>query len=207
MDEQTYWIPVRMNRPAYSGAGAAAGPLASDSFTGADAPSLGGNWTTSKGVAESLGIITNQCGLVNAFSIEGDYYSAVAAPNDQYSQATVVALASLQMGVTVRDITSGTTLNAYYAGCNTNDFGGVNTTSRIWKYVAGAATSLGTGATTLAAGQVWRLEIVGTNLTFKINGATEITVSDAAFASGQFGLHGASGSVIALFDNWEGGAP
>lgn len=178
--------------------------LATDSFPGADAPNLGGNWTTAKG-ANSLGIISTQCGLVSTFDIEGNYYSAVSAPNDQYSQATIKTLPSLEAAVTVRNITSGTTLNSYHAGCNPNDFGGANTTSRIWKNVAGASTSLGTGSTTLAVGQVWRLEVSGTTLTFKINGAVEITLTDNALGSGQFGLFGASGTLIALFDDWEGG--
>lgn len=182
------------------------GPLATDAFTRADAADLGANWTVCKGAAESLQIISNQAAMISAGGARGgNYYSAVTAPNDQYSQALIVAIPANALGVSVRNITSGTTRNAYFAGFDANDFG---PGSRIWKQVGSVSTSLATGATTLAGGQTWRLEVVGTNLTFKINGATECTVSDPDLASGQFGLWGESTVInFVAFDNWEGGIP
>lgn len=184
------------------------GQLASDDFLRANNTTLGANWTTCQGVGEGLGILTNQASFQTSGNRNGSYYSAVTAPNDQYSQATAVALCSFSQGVIVRSITSGGVRNNYIAGCNPNSFGGGNTLSRVWKEVAGTDTSLGTGATTLAPGQVWRLEIVGTNLTFKINGVTEIIVSDSDLTAGQFGLWAEHNvSNVAMFDDWSGGAP
>lgn len=181
--------------------------LATDAFTRADAATLGANWTAAKGVGESMGILSNQAEFITAGDTEGNYYSAVTAPNDQYSQAVCVALTNYWLGVTVRSITSGTTRNAYVAGHDNGDFGGLNTGSRVWKEVAGVTTSLGTGSTALAAGQTWYLEVQGTNLKMKINGATEISVSDAAFASGQFGIQAfkTGTGTVAVLDTWEGG--
>lgn len=180
--------------------------LATDDFNRADSATLGANWTVGAGAGESLGILSNQCSVVGAGNRDGAYYSAVAAPNDHYSQAVVVALPTAQLAVMVRSITTGTVRTSYRAGCFPGNFGGGNTQSRIWKEVANVITDLGTGSTTLAAGQIWKLEVVGTSLTFKINGAVEVTVTDADIASGQFGIwaeHNASN--FAVFDNWEGG--
>lgn len=180
--------------------------LATDAFTRADSASLGANWTLAKGADEIHGILTNQAKHTTSASRDASYYSAVTAPDNQYSQAVVVALTATSMAVTVRSITSGTTRNSYYAGHDKNDFGGLNTLSRIWKDVANVATSLGTGATTLAAGQTWYLEAQSTTIIMKINGTQEISATDSAHSAGQFGIwdeHNAAN--VAVWDTWEGG--
>lgn len=179
--------------------------LATDDFNRADSSSLGANWAVAQGDGAGFAIASNACVIESSSgNYRGSYYSAVSAPNDQYSQALITQLSNVAQGVTVRMITSGGVRNYYAAGFNANEFGGG---SRIWKCVAGVFTSLATGSTSLAAGQTWYLEIQGTNLVFKINGATECTASDASLSSGQFGLMGAhSGAAnYSVFDDWAGG--
>lgn len=181
--------------------------LATDNFTRGNSATLGGLWATAKGVSESLGILTNQAEFITAGNTEGNYYSGVTAPNDQYSKAVAATLLNYWQGVTVRSITSGTTRNAYVAGLDVGDFGGSATLSRVWKEIANVTTSLGTGATVLATGQTWEHDAQGTGLKMFINGVQEISVSDGALTAGQFGIQGfATGAGgIGIFSNWEGG--
>lgn len=181
--------------------------LASDAFTRANATTLGANWTQAKGMSGSLGVESNAADMGNAGAGNraGSYYSAVAFPNDQYSQALISALCSSEGGITVRSITSGTQRNQYIAGVDPNDFGGA-TTFRILKHVANVVTSLGTSATAAAAGQTWYLEAQGTSLVAKQNGTSTITLTDASLTAGAAGLFAAHNvDNVALYDDWVGG--
>lgn len=181
--------------------------LATDTFTRADAVTLGANWALPQGVGSWLGVFSNQVETEGPSGQRaGGQYTAVTVPNDQYSQIVVVTNPSGAGGPFARGITSGGARNRYQAGQASAEFGGAITVSRVWKEIANVNTSLGTGSTSLAAGQTWYLEVQGTTLIMKINGGTEITVTDAALASGQFGIYAeAAASGVGLYDTWEGG--
>jgi hypothetical protein len=177
---------------------------ASDDFNRANAATLGANWTQAKGDSARHGILGNQADANGAADC-GDYYSATAFGGDQFSQATVVAVASLLQAVTVRGITSGVNRDRYNGGHDFNDTG--NKRHRIYKYVGGVWTSLGAHASEdLTAGHVARLEAVGTGLDLKINGVSKVATTDASLASGQPGLYSVHGVAdVAMWDDWSGG--
>lgn len=80
-------------------------------------------------------------------------------------------------------------------------------TARIFKVVAGTATVLATlsSTTALSAGDVVRLEVVGTALTARRNGASILTVTDSAISTGtRTGIHVQSSALASLtFDNFQ----
>lgn len=176
-----------------------------DPFTRADSGTLGGNWSLVKGSGDQHKVLTNQCVLSNLNFRAGDYYSFTALPNDHWAQATIPGLATKANVLIIRTPTTGTVAEYYGCGNDQDTFGGLNTTSRLLKFVAGSPTSLGTGSTTLAGGQVLYLEAQGTNLVFKINGTNEITTSDGSLTSGQSGLVGNGAANFADFDDFSTG--
>lgn len=178
--------------------------LASDSFTRADAATLGANYTQMKGVADSLGIFSNQA---DAASVNrcGNYYSAISWPNDQYSQAKLVSVAnSTDTAVSVRAITTGAARNAYHGG-HAHSETGANTPA-IWKQVANVLTVLSSGGSALVGGETIYLEVQGTALVLKVNGSTVTSTTDASLASGSAGLYEENrAGNIAVLDDWVGG--
>lgn len=185
--------------------------FASDDFNRSDSGTLGGNWTDQ---VAGIGIISNQAngsgsGLADyMFS----YYSAYAPADDQASIATVV-LASIAndraVGVTVRCSGTGGSRNAYWLFA-------YNTTSIIFKVIAGSYTNLQTLGVGFAAGDRMRLEVVGNTLrayqavaasptvfsqigTDQASGG-ELTSGYCGMVVGQFPFTGDSG----ILDDWEG---
>jgi hypothetical protein len=75
--------------------------------------------------------------------------------------------------------------NTYYA------FRSDSGSSVIFKMVAGTPTNITTGGAAFALNNVVRLEVSGTSLTAKIDGATTLTGTDADIATGDpgFGIH------------------
>jgi hypothetical protein len=178
--------------------------LASDTFTRADATTLGANWGSSGGLGTSCGIVSNQVDVTVTGSRCGNTYTAVTWPDDHYSKATVVALPSNTWAVLVR-MQVGASRNYYAAGVNPNDFGDSQT--RIWKEVAGVETGLATSGTVdITAGSVVELDIQSTTLTCKVDGITKVSVTDGSFPSGTPGILLQHTAInVGLLDNWEGG--
>jgi hypothetical protein len=166
--------------------------LASDNFTRANAANLGANWTDP---AVEFSIVSN-----NAVAVLGGaalvLYNAVAAPNDGYAEVT--------LGSAV-DATTDQGLGPAYrvnTGSATAYFGQINhIESKIYKVVTGVFTQLGVGPPG-ATGDVWRLTASGTSISLAQNGTTQITVTDAAIASGSAGMWGAANSVADTVSLW-----
>lgn len=170
--------------------------LATDDFNRADSTGLGANWTTITGKT-SLNILTNAA-VSTAGGNDGNYYNAVAWPNDQWSQATLVDRAAGRNAVKVRVAAAAET---YYAGgSDVTDFG--NQQQRLWKTVAGVRTSLATNATLLIATDLVYVEARGTTIKLFINGVEVLSAIDSDIASGNAGI--GFGDAVAGGGDWDG---
>lgn len=170
--------------------------LVADSFTRANASSLGANWTTMGGY-NSSSIVSNSAVNNSAGSnLSFSYYNAQALSADQFSQATLSASPTNYAGVGVR-VAAGD--NGYWFYCTTG-------TSYMLKRVSGAQTILTSAFTTCTAGDVMRIEAGGTQITAYKNGAQVSTASDSSLTNGTAGIElYNSGSSNNAFQNFVGG--
>jgi hypothetical protein len=159
---------------------------ATDNFNRADSTGLGANWSAVSGFHE-LDVVSHEAGASAADgSSKFDLWTHDTFGADQFSEAVADSTAaSFATAVCVRMTTSA--LTQYSGGCRNDTFG--NNRQRIWKWVAGSATSLAVSSTTdIADGDDIRLEVSGTSLTLKVNGSTVLTATDSAISTGQPGL-------------------
>ena len=183
--------------------------LASDSFGGTTGDNLSvysSNWSAITGedqckIASGGGVTGGSA----ATSENGNRYSGITWPDDQYSEAPMATRPPTGdvWGVLCR-IASGA--QTYYGG----GFHGFhfNDVDRIWKFVAGAITSLEALTQTFVAGDVVRLETIGSSIklyrggTLRGSGAT-----DTAITSGQAGVEERQQSVntTKYLGDWNGG--
>jgi len=182
--------------------------LATDDFNRADAATLGSNWSRAFGSSADMGIFSNQVDVASANTFAMAYYNALAWPDDQYSQAKVIALASHSMMVICRASTA-TSTSWYGGGCGSSLFG--NNNYRIARRISGGSvTSLASVATNVAANDVLKLECTGGTgpaLALYRNGSSMVTFTDSGgVSSGQAGLQAQNNNGnVALWDDWEGG--
>lgn len=171
-----------------------------DDFNRADGSGLGANWTAQEG---QIDILSN-----TAFWNTGTpfyFRNTQSWSNDQYSEIT---LKNSSMGaldysaVTVR--ASGTAGSSNRYECMA-DGGGSD--ARLRKLVTGSYTNLDTDSVAFATNDVIRLEVTGTSLTCKKNGATILTGTDSDLASGSpgFGTPFNGGGHDSQWDDWSGG--
>ena len=200
-------MQVCISSPAYLAAQPAAegGELASDNFNRADASTVGSNWTDQL-AAHPAGIFSNAVDVTTTGNINIEWYDAITWPDDQYSQATVVAVAAHTWAVGVRIPDSPNQDTGYWGGCNNNDSG--NNNRRIWKDSGGSFVNLASEAVNITAGDVVKLQVVGTTLKLFVNGDERLSVEDSTYSSGNagFGLF-TSATDVSLLDDWSGGAP
>jgi hypothetical protein len=176
------------------------GTTYTDDFNRADG-SPGSNWTSITNETYSPVISSNQLiPSAGHTTRQGIFYNAAAAPNDQYSQITVVANATNNDGPAVRVSDSAET---FYCLVGTVGTPG----SLIFrKVVAGSLSQIGsTISTNFANGDVLKLSVVGTTLTAYVNGSSVGSTTDSSISSGQFGIF-MYGSGSPIIDNWEGGS-
>lgn len=187
---------------------AGSGELASDAFTRADAANLGANWTAKNG-GQTPGIFSNAVDV----TVTGDqniaYYNAVTWPNDQYSQATVVAgtAANRAVAVGVR-LQAGADRNGYYCGYDRSQTGDAN--RRLWKFTGGTSVwqELAVDPVDIVATEVIKCQIVGTTLKLFVNAVERLSVTVTDYASGNAGIYlDNAAQNVALLDTWSGGAP
>jgi len=176
----------------------------SDTFTRADSNSLGADWTRIFGEgAFDLGIFSNQVDTNGTGNSTGAYWSADTFGDNQFSEVTMVILASGVQSAFTRNSTTART--RYEFGHDTNNF---NARRRFWKYVAGTQTSLADCVPNQVAGNIIRLESDGSTHTFKVNGtaASCSPFTDAAIASGKIGIRALHNTAnVAILDTWSGG--
>lgn len=179
--------------------------LVTDSFTRADANSLGIGWTDKR---NALGIFTNQADITATVDDNITYYSGVSWPNDGYAQARCVVGATagrtMQVGYRIQPgfdaLRSG-----YYGGVDNLNHGSNDLVLAVWN--VSTPTFLATDpGTVLAANDVIKLSMVGTLVTLYVNGVQKLQATDSTWASGNAGLFAGNGAIdVALLDDFEGG--
>ena len=171
------------------------GQVVTDDFNRADG-GLGANWTNNSGFSP-LAIVSNTCkGSGGGAHNVASYTAAGTAPADQYAQFKVTTTGGF-IGPVLRSNGTGTFYTCYYnAGAAT-----------IYKWIGGSATQIDTGcaALTPAINDVVYLEVLGSALTFKVNGVSVCTATDSS-------ITGAGYTGIDIFDtgaavdDFQGGA-
>ncbi len=187
---------------------------ASSSFVGTESPlSEGGVWVLPSAFWGSMRK-ANGAGVATVFTESGMYYNGVTFGPNQFSQ------------ITLASVPTGGQLYFHYVNCRMNTTAGtyqIATSSETGPNIlqlyqisnAGTFTQIGTDITTgsnLAAGNIIRLEVVGTTLTVKVDqgsGFTTLrTATDATYSTGQPGIGGwalDATSDVAFISNWSGG--
>lgn len=120
--------------------------------------------------------------------------------DNQYAQGKITAVSGNSIGVSVR-CSSGSTGTYYGFYCTITDH-------YLFKLVVGGFTQIGsTDTTNGAVNEIIRLEVSGTSLTPKINGAVwgQGAKTDDAIDSGYAGLTGYSSGTGCRIDDFEGG--
>jgi uncharacterized membrane protein len=144
-----------------------------DNFTGVDANPIGGNWTTSSGLA-ALRRISNQLANAGSNADSAAWWNAATFSSDHYSETTY-ASGVTDFGPAVRMQPSAATF--YWADTSTPAF---------YKMVAGSATAISGVTATIAANDVIRAEAEGSTIRWKKNGAnvTGSPITDTSIPSG-----------------------
>lgn len=176
--------------------------IASDGFNRADG-GLGANWTATKdffGTTAVLQIVSNQAAGDAGGNWPLSIWTADSFPDDQYCQATYAGGTTF-VTVFVRAAANGSNhLTGYGFYFRLSDhawgldrFNGDST-----------ATHLQSGIGSFSAGDVLRIEAVGTEISAFINGAPFASGTDSTYTSGSAGL-GITGSD-AQADDWSAGS-
>jgi len=167
--------------------------LETDNFKGSALSAL---WTV------QAGTFTVANGAVSVATVSSSHALAVrndgTFANDQFAQATykVAPNDGNALGVAVR-AASGADTGYWFVVTSTNAY--------IFKHVAGVETQLATAAKVPVAGDVIRLEVVGTALTAKYNGTVFLTATDSAITTGAPGIEGQTGASGGSLKLWSGG--
>jgi hypothetical protein len=172
-----------------------------DSFTGSNdtlLESYSANWVSNAG---DMAIYDNSVCPYESAAEEAYHRSDETFDADQYAQGTILETSdpSFAVGVAVRCAASGAN---YYGMYTASNF------TYLFVVSGGTWTQLGWTGSNYDNGYVMRLEISGTTLTPKLNGAvnSEIgAVEDETLASGYAGVSGYSSSIATRLDDWEGG--
>lgn len=187
---------------------------ASSSFVGTESPlSEGGVWALPSAFWGSMSKATGA--KVTTVSTEsGMYYNGVTFSPDQFSQ------------ITIASIPTGGQLYFQYVNCRMNTTAGtyqVATSSETGPNILqlyqisniGTFNQIGTDITTgsnIAAGNIVRLEVVGTTLTVKIDQGSGFvtlrTTTDSTYTTGQPGIGGwalDAPSNVAFISSWSAG--
>ena len=179
--------------------------LASDNF---QRGSLGANWTQS--IRGGMTITSNVAVPLTTAVSDGASYNAITWPNDQYSEVT--AAPGFKAGAGANFIQpfcriGGTAGSPTYYVVFVENSGACF----IEKCIAGTTTNLTSPNINLTIndGDVFRLEVIGTTLTFYQNGIPVQSQTDSAVTSGPVGMGGNAAAVATLapITPWAGGAP
>jgi len=148
----------------------------SDDFNGADADPIGSPWSVIQG---TYTIQSNQASP-KADARARARYDGDLSSADHYSQCIFGASttgASSGLGVFARKDSSATL--TYYGWAATS-----STATVLRKYIADAATNLGSGSITVVAGTTaMRIDCNGSSIVGKINGTSSISSTDTAITS------------------------
>lgn len=179
--------------------------LATDSFTRANAGTLGASWTEQAG-SGGYKIVSNAATPVSLTGADAwTFNNTVAWPNNQYSQAniTVTGTSGSQAGEGVAVRAASGAVTGYRIVIDHAASGNFD----LEKQNAGSLTTIANTTQAFTDGDLLYLEVQGTSLVVKINGATIAALSstDASIASGNAGITFSTSETAASLDNWEGG--
>jgi hypothetical protein len=179
-----------------TGGGGSGGTIATDNFaTSSVYLSSYPNWTTTEG---SFYVSSPNHLQPSGAAQDLAFWNANSFPNNQWAQATIVALGTEFIGVAVR-VSTGSHGYDCVAGPS-------SVAIRLHNGV-GTDTTLWTGAA-FTPGDVMYCSASGTTITLTETGASPQThgVTDATLASGSAGLGGYSSDVATLLSNFSGGS-
>jgi hypothetical protein len=164
---------------------------ATDSFTRANASPLNSDWAAAGG-GTALDLVSNYVQAPSA-AWAGSYWSSDSFDNDQSSEVKVLT-SNEYGGPTVRVATAA--VSWYLAYCNTN-------TVKLYKWVAGTPTQIGSDSNVIANDDIVRIEAEGTTLrVYKNDTQQGSDQTDATLASGSAGI--SAYSTASHYDDWEG---
>lgn len=161
-----------------------------DDFGRADANPLSGDWATAPGESD-MRLVENSA--LSLSSRGAAYWTGGSLSANQSSTITIGSAADV--GILVRCSTSGS-INMYYVAYLV-----AGTNARIFKATSGTQGSAWVqigdtyNATTPDVGDVWKLAIIGSQLTLYQNGVARITTSDTDITSGQPGIFSQGGRI------------
>jgi hypothetical protein len=144
----------------------------SDDFNRADSSNLGAGWVE---VSGDWSIISNQLSTGTTGGTILLRAATAMATNDHYAQVTIAATTSASQGVWCR---GDAALTTGYAVRNNG------TNWALFSVTASTFTSIGTYAAAAVAGDVVKIQAVGSTITAYINGVSRISVTNTAVSSG-----------------------
>ncbi|MGW0837586.1 hypothetical protein [Streptomyces prunicolor] len=162
----------------------------SDDFDRADSTSLGANWVE---VSGDWSIISNQLSSGNAGGTIILRAAGVMSGNDHYAQVTMAATAAVSHGLWIR---GNSNISQGYL------FRNDGSSWNLFYVVGGSFTVIGTYAAAAVAGDVAKLQAVGSTITAYVNGVQRVSVTDTNVPTGT-GVGLRAESVAALrFDDF-----
>jgi hypothetical protein len=164
----------------------------SDDFNRPDG-SVGANWVQ---VSGAWVIVSNRLSPGTTGSTVVLRAATAMATSDNYSQVTIAATTSASQGVWCR---GDSTLTSGYAVRNNG------TNWALFSVVGGTFTSIGTYAAAAVAGDVVKIQAVGSTITAYINGVSRISVTNTAVTTGtNVGIRSDVNSGLS-YDNYAAG--
>jgi hypothetical protein len=164
-----------------------------DDFNRSDSSNLGANWVE---VSGDWSIISNQLSSGNAGGTIILRAAGAMATNDNFAQVTIAATAAVSHGVWCRgnsNITQG------YLWRNDG------TSWDLFSVVGGSFTVIGTYAAAAVAGDVAKIQAVGSTIKGYVNGIQRVSVTNTAVTTGtSVGIRAESTSSI-RFDDFSAG--
>lgn len=143
----------------------------SDNFDRADGP-VGSGWVQVSGTWTIASDLLSPGSSGSTVVLRA---AASMATSDNAAQITIAATTPVSQGVWCR---GDSTLNNGYV------LRSDGTTWALFKVISGTFTSLGTYAAAVAAGDIAKVQAVGSTITGTINGAARITLTDTSVTSG-----------------------
>jgi hypothetical protein len=162
----------------------------SDDFDRPDSTDLGAGWVE---VSGDWSVISGRASPGVSGGTVILRTAGAMASNDHYAQVTIAATTAVSQGVWCR---GDTTLdNGYLLRNNGSSWA-------LFKVVSGAFTSIGSYAAAAVAGDVVKVQAVGSTIKAFINGTERISVTDTAVTTGTYAGIRSEANTGLRFDNF-----
>jgi hypothetical protein len=170
-----------------------------DNFNRADSNPISGNWATPVGVASAVQLVSHTAEPTSSLGSRSASYSTVITwPADHFSEVTLAALNNGYLGPCVR-LGPGTGYGIFASGPT-------GSSNSVYLQEVGGGTTFAIFTMTPQIGDVLRLEVLGSTLTFKQNGTVIGSVSDSTYTLGNPGMAFLPNAVpLPAISFWTGG--